>query len=352
MNPKTKRPVFIVGCPRSGTSLLYHALLSSGGFAVFRTEMNAFNLAGPIFGDLRKIGNRRALVEEWLTSKAFKVSGLRAEEIGPKLLAGCTSPGELLRIVMGEIAANQDVERWADSTPANVLFLPQIKEAFPDALVIHIIRDGRDVAISLDRLNWSRPLPWDRKASLTVAGLYWQWIVAKGCRDGNKLGRDYIEVSFEKLAQRPEETLHELAPQIGHELDYARIRETAIGAVATPSSSFGEWGRRHASVSNVQDPRPLRSATPVSQPASINPVGRWLTIPPNELAILEAAIGNSLTRFGYALATSADERARVQPRANALRTEYPAIFSAKQWLKTHTRIMRWFVRYSYPLIDK
>jgi len=45
-------PVFVLGCVRSGTHLLYHMLLSAGDFAVYRTESNALNLLEPRFGSL------------------------------------------------------------------------------------------------------------------------------------------------------------------------------------------------------------------------------------------------------------------------------------------------------------
>src|SRR5438445_5502651 len=48
-----KAPVFVLGCGRSGTTLLYHMLLSSGNFAIYRTESNVINLLEPRFGDLR-----------------------------------------------------------------------------------------------------------------------------------------------------------------------------------------------------------------------------------------------------------------------------------------------------------
>ena len=49
---RKKAPVFVLGCVRSGTTLLYHMLLSAGGFAVYRAESNVFNLLEPRFGDL------------------------------------------------------------------------------------------------------------------------------------------------------------------------------------------------------------------------------------------------------------------------------------------------------------
>jgi len=63
---KCGAPVFVVGCPRSGTTLLYHMLLSSGGFAVYRAESNVFNLLSPRFGDLGVRKNRQRLMNIWL----------------------------------------------------------------------------------------------------------------------------------------------------------------------------------------------------------------------------------------------------------------------------------------------
>ena len=164
-----KAPVFIVGCPRSGTSFLYHLLLSAGGFAEFRTQMNVFDVLEPIYGDLGILNNKKEMMKEWLQSKAFAVSGLDAEEVKAKVLSDCGGAGDFLRIVMDMIAQKQGVKRWIDSTPTNIPHMPRIVKEFPDARIIHIIRDGRDVALSLDKREWSRPLPWDKKKSLLAA---------------------------------------------------------------------------------------------------------------------------------------------------------------------------------------
>src|SRR5207237_3145399 len=86
---RSKAPVFVLGCPRSGTTVLYHMLLSAGGFAVYRAESNVFNLLVPRFGDLRSARNRHTLMECWLRSKLFRVSGLEAAEITAKIMAEC-----------------------------------------------------------------------------------------------------------------------------------------------------------------------------------------------------------------------------------------------------------------------
>src|SRR6059036_4231479 len=82
-------PVFVLGCVRSGTTLLYHMLLSAGGFAVYRAESNAINLLEPRFGDLSVRRNKEKLMEAWLNSKLFRVSGLEAESIREKIIAEC-----------------------------------------------------------------------------------------------------------------------------------------------------------------------------------------------------------------------------------------------------------------------
>src|SRR5580692_10161068 len=98
--PRSKAPVFVLGCGRSGTKMLYHTLLSAGGFAVYHAESNAFNLIGLRFGNLAKLENRRALLDHWLRSKLFYRSGLTREEIEPKILEDCHNAADFLRILM------------------------------------------------------------------------------------------------------------------------------------------------------------------------------------------------------------------------------------------------------------
>src|SRR5438067_1476877 len=118
-------PVFVLGCVRSGTTLLYHMLLSAGGVAVYRAESNAINLLEPRFGDLSVRRNKEKLMEALLNSKLFRVSGLHAESIRAKVIAECKNGGDFLRIVMGEVARSQNVSRWADCTPEHLLYLPR-----------------------------------------------------------------------------------------------------------------------------------------------------------------------------------------------------------------------------------
>jgi hypothetical protein len=291
-------------------------LLSAGGFAVYRTESHAINLLEPRFGDLSKIKNREKLMEAWLDSKLFHVSGLDAGSIEKKVLSECTNGGNFLRTVMGEIAANQGVERWADCTPEHLAFLPRIKETIPDALIIHIIRDGRDVALSLEKQKWIKPLPWDRNRPLIAGAAYWDWIVRRGRSDGSRLGEDYCEVRFEELIGNPQGVLARLSGFLEHDLDYDRILKNGIGSVSEPNSSFS-----------------------AGQKDSFNPVERWRkSLSAAELCQLEGMIGDTLEDLGYPLANP--DRS---PSLQILRGSYRRYFDLKLWAKSKTPAGRFLV---------
>jgi LPS sulfotransferase NodH len=310
---QSKRPVFVLGSPRSGTTLLYHMILSAGNFAVYRTESNVFNLLGPRFGDLSVRRNREALMKVWLGSKLFTRSGLDARTIEKKVLEECRNTGDFLRIVMQEIANKQGVERWADCTPDHLLYLREIRKEMPEALVIHILRDGRDVALSLDKQRWIRPFPWDKSKSVLVSGLYWQWIVNRGREYGRTLGADYMEIHFEDLIQNPRPVLAQLGQFIDHDLDYDRIRKVGIGSVSDPNTSF----------------------QPESGGQDFNPVERWRkSLSANQLAACENLVGETLVSLGYKLGSTS--MARHQLGDKAMRAAYESLYDAKLWLKQRT----------------
>jgi hypothetical protein len=309
-----RAPIFVVGCPRSGTTLLYHMLLSSGNFAVYRSESNVFNLLGPKFGGMRTVADRTRLMDSWLNSLLFRASGLDGPAIRAKVIDQCRNEGDFLRIVMHEIVESQGAGRWADCTPEHLLYMRKIKRQIPDARFIHIIRDGRDVALSYLRQGWSYPLPWDKTEQLAVAALYWNWIVGKGRRDGGHLGADYEEVRFEDLVMHPAETLLRIGAFIGHDLDYATIQRNGVGSVRKPNSSFEVGNETFA------------------------PVGRWRTMMSTaQVADFEAIAGDRLRDLGYRLASNSQ---RPSIRTSRLRATYLTLFPLKQWLKEHTPLGR------------
>jgi hypothetical protein len=312
-------PVFVLGSPRSGTTLLYDMLLSAGGFAIYLAESNVFNLLALRFGDFATKQQRRKLLRTWLNTKLFRATGLDSHEIERRVLEECHNSGDFLSIVMDEVVRDQGMQRWAENSPEAILHLPLIKQQIPNALVIHIIRDGRDVAMSLGAVRYIRPFPWEERQSLIGAGVYWEWIVERGRSYGRLLGPDYMEIHFEDLIKTPQETLDRVGEFIHHDLNYERIRQVAYGSVSKPNTSF----------------------TREAPGEGFKPVGRWKTgLSPDQLSNLERILGKTLRELGYVPASGRTDQ-EMNLELHAVRLIYRAYFEAKLCFKRDrlTRIL-------------
>jgi len=312
---RKRRPVFVVGCHRSGTNLLYDTLLSAGGFAVYRGYLPVYKMLIPRFGSLGRLAHRRKLMQAWVRSKGFRKSGLDAGDLTARVLGECRSGGDFIRITMDEVARRQGAVRWAVYDPDNVHYLREIKRDIPEALFVHIIRDGRDVALSLHKMGGFRPLPWDRTPrGLLATALYWEWMVRNGREHGREVAGDYLEIHYEALVSEPRQVLAQLSPFLDHKLDYDRIQSAALGRVSEPNSSFGaEPGEAQAS-----------------------PVNRWKEkLSGAEIAALEALVGSFLEETGYRLTTPEAQR-KPGARERLLRAVYFNLLESKFWLKTGT----------------
>jgi len=229
-----------MGCHRSGTNLLYDMLLSAGGFAIYRGSLPVYETLIPRFGSMEHRRNREKLVRTWVHSKGFRRTGLDAEQLSSLLLNECHNGGDFIRLIMDAVAASQGVPRWVLYDPDNVLHIERLKATIPNALFLHIIRDGRDIALSLKKMGGFRPLPWDRSEtrSLVATALYWEWMVRNGREHGSRFPSDYLEVHYEDLITQPRETLQRLGRFLDHDLDYDRIKSTGLGRLSESNSSW------------------------------------------------------------------------------------------------------------------
>jgi len=315
---RSRAPVFVMGCHRSGTNLLYDMLLSAGGFAVYRGYLPIYKMLIPKFGALDSESNRRRILDTWLRSKGFRRSGLEASQLRTKIVQGCRTGGDFIRIIMEEIAQAQNVKRWAVYDPDNVLYVPQIKREISNALFVHIIRDGRDVAFSLKKMGGYRPLPWGGSRGLRATTLYWEWMVQKGRQYGRSIPLDYIEVRYEDLMLKPHTTLQSLGEFLAHDLNYDRIRSRALGRLTESNSSFLDE----------------------AQESSVPPMDRWKQrLTRTQVAGMEALVGDTLQQSGYALTTRAAS-SRSAIRHHMLRAFYRNFLEAKLWLKLNTPMGR------------
>jgi hypothetical protein len=315
MELRRHAPVFVIGCHRSGTNLLYDMLMSAGGFAVYRSSSPVYSTLIPIAGDLAVARNREKMMQLWLRSKQFRRSGLEADEVRSEIQDKCRNGGDFLRIVLGGIARHGSASRWAVYDPDNILHIPTIKREIPDALFVHIVRDGRDAALSLNKMRGVRPLLWDRTRDLFAVALNWQWTVRKGRQCGSSFPHDYIEIHYEELVKDPRQTLARLGAFLDHDLDYDRIRNAGIGRVSSPNTTWKE-----------------------ESPAQFHPVNRWKEkLSEHEVAGLEMLIGDCLQEFSYSLTT---KRRHQDIWLALMGVLYPRYFDAKLSLKSNTPLGR------------
>lgn len=313
---RSHAPVFVMGCHRSGTNLLYDTLLSAGGFAIHRGYLPVYKILIPRFGSLRRRQNREKLLQFWLQSESFRRSGLSEHYLEEQVLDHCESGGDFIRITMDEIARQQSAVRWAVYDPDAVLYVRQIKAEIPDALFIHIVRDGRDVALSLQKMGGFRPFPWDRRQlGLTATAVYWSWMVKHGRSEGSRIPPDYLEIRYEELVSDPTLVIGKISHFLHHDLNYEHIRQTALGRISEPNSSFAD-----------------------DAPGSVT-LNRWKQkLTGEQIAGVESVVGDTLTEFGYALSADAGQRnslARLW-----MRSFYSTFLESKLILKMCTPLGR------------
>ncbi len=299
--------------------MLYHMLVSTGKFANFRAESHVFDVLAPRFGGLRSAGDRRAAMRSWTASRHFQISGLDRAEITHRVVDECRNAGDVLRVMMETIAERQGVERWSDCTPAHLQYIPEITQQIPDALIIHIVRDGRDVGMSLARQGWVRPTYGDKADAVFRATLYWEWAIGRGRASGRAHPEGYFEISFEELIKNPQKSLDAIGEFIREPLDYNQILQSGVGSVSQPNTSFR----------GTEEGKAFR------------PVERWRDkLSNDEAGLLDLLVGETLIAFGYPLADTECSTRNLGIAWKARKGIYRSRFASKLWLKKRTALGR------------
>lgn len=206
-------PVFVVGCPRSGTGMLRDLLRSSAAISI-PPESHFIPRLYLGWGDPRSADEARAMGARILGLATVRRWRL---ELSPESFAGCRSFAEAVELLYGEFARSEGKTRWGDKTPQYVERLPLLAELFPGARFLHIYRDGRDVALSWLR----RP---HGPCNVYAAATAWKRYVSAGRRDGAALGDAYMEVRYEALITDPEPAMRAVCEFIGEPWQEAMMR--------------------------------------------------------------------------------------------------------------------------------
>jgi hypothetical protein len=149
--------------------------------------------------------------------------------------APITSAPDAIRAIFRGYASREGKRLYADKTPNNVVAMPLLAEAFGEMRFVHIVRDGRDVAMSFVDAPFGGN-------SLGIAAVDWRRRVRTGRLDGAALGPDrYTEMHYEALVGDPEATLRTVCPFVGVEfrdemLSYTERTPSILKSIPHPTA--------------------------------------------------------------------------------------------------------------------
>jgi len=243
-------PVFIVGAPRSGTTLLRRLLQAGGGIHI-PPENHALRA---IVWDATRRPRRawprtvtevcgaieyRPLFADWdmpLRPLALELCELTDRERSVARIVAA--------IYRAHAARTGGPARWGDKTPANVVAMAEIRALFPDARFLHIVRDGVDVVHSMVRDGLNRD--GERAARR------WATYVRAGDLLGARFPEQVLTLHYERLVAEPETEMRRVAAFAGLPFTQAMLAAT----VDLPGMTDVHRQAHHANVA-----RPVTAAS-------------------------------------------------------------------------------------------
>jgi hypothetical protein len=303
--------VFVVGCGRSGTTL-FRAMLDSHPLMAVPPE--SYFVAEMAGSRGRYDGGGRFDLDRFRAdlrgNSWFGKWGIDDDRLRAALDPAPADLAEALRRVFRSYADAFGKSRYADKTPSYVRHIGLLSETFPEARFLHVVRDGRDVALSFLRMPFG-------PNSLEEGALFWRSRTLTGRQVGAALGRDrYREIRYEDLVQHPEDQLREVVDFAGLPYDPAMLRfnEHADRLIAT-----GVPGA-HERLASPPTPSTRTWRDKLSQ---------------QQVRRFELLAGDALACFGYELSTGPATRfARARAVAAAQARTYGSL--ARKRLKPGT----------------
>jgi hypothetical protein len=300
--------VFIVGCPRSGTTLLQRMLDAHPAVAVAPETffIRRFWTHRATYGDLQHDAAFERLLRDITATPAFDEMGLDADAFRTAAQNGERSYAALFRLLLRRFADQRGAAVVGEKTPNHVLYLPTLHDFFPDARFIHLVRDPRAVVNSWRSVPWSSGRVW-RDAEI------WVEYVAAGRAAAPGLSEALQVVSFEDLVRAPERVLRRVCAHLTLDYDPAMV-------------AFHE---RTPQTVNVER-EPWKANT--TQPIDPSVAERWRTaLTPGQVVEVEAVAAEEMPHWGYTPEQPTWRRTLTQATLPARRLRWKLELILDEW---------------------
>jgi hypothetical protein len=221
-------PVIVLGVGRSGTTLLRvmldrHSELAIPYETFFVPQLAHRHGRRPNLDEFVDDLGRLRTLYDW---------GIRPEDVRPRLREGMTT-SEAIAAIFETYADRQGKPRWGDKTPLYMQQLPLLERLFPDALWVHLVRDGRDAALSfLELPEGFAGKTWARPRTVRQFAARWRTEILAARRLGRSAGGRYLELRYEDLVAEPERELRRVCEHASlvwepGMLDHTRVSDAA-----------------------------------------------------------------------------------------------------------------------------
>jgi len=281
---------FIVGATRSGTTLLRLMLDSHPQMAI---PSETHFIPDLIKAYRLESASPERLAEAITSHRRWGDFHLDAAELVKRLQAiDPINPGDAIRAFFHLYAEREGKQRWGDKTPGYVREMHRIESVLPEARFVHLIRDGRDVALSVMSMNWG-------PSTVPEAAFRWKKRVLRAREQVPRIGH-YIEVKYEDLVTDTEPTLRRVCEFVDLPYDEAMLRyhERAEERLQEKARDLDRGPDKEPQPAAAR----MKSHELATEPPDPERVGRWRTeMSPEDRAVFEELAGDLLADLGYEL---------------------------------------------------
>jgi hypothetical protein len=298
---------FVVGATRSGTTLLRLMLDAHPAIAI----PSETHFIPELVSARDKHGASRERMLELLTAhRRWGDFQIEPADLAARWAAiePLTGPDAVRAFYALYGERHEGATRWGDKTPGYVKHMREIQSYLPEARFIHLIRDGRDVALSVLKQDWG-------PQTIEAAAEKWRSRVLRGRSQQAYLGY-YMEVQFEDLVLHTERELRRICEFI--EVDF---HPDMLGYHQTAEQRLQEKARAlpraHGEAQSAE--KRLQSHAKTFEPPNPEHLGTWRKkMPKEDRAAFEALAGDLLADLGYELDAPDEEEVFVPRRGPRL----------------------------------